>query len=403
MSDRFSADASALGYFYQTRYALLLLLRADVDDELSIERFDDVAFTNTGDPIELIQTKHHIKSNKSLSDASSDLWKTLRVWSEKIAKGEIQLGKVRLTLITTSKALDDSAASKLCPPNISTATRRDVSGALQLLTRVVEKSQNQQNKAAYDAFTKLGKEKQLAMLESVTVLDGSPSIGDTKAGIIDMLKLTARREHRQPLFDRLQAWWFERVIQHLSGRREDRITYKELDTTVQDLRDQFHQENLPIDYKNLAAPAETELKMNERIFITQLRLVDVAEPRIKTAIGDYYKAYQQRSRWIREELLNIGELESYESTLIDEWKRQYDRLCERIKSSNETEKRGGGNDLYNWMEEKADYKIRPRITERYVARGSYHILSNRLKVGWHPDYKTHMYKSVKGLSTEEMI
>src|SRR5881628_1155073 len=75
MSGQFSANASALGYFYQARYALLLLLGADVDAEMSLERYDDIAFEQEGTPKELLQTKHQINYTGSLSDASTDLWK----------------------------------------------------------------------------------------------------------------------------------------------------------------------------------------------------------------------------------------------------------------------------------------------------------------------------------------
>src|SRR5262245_53601311 len=57
------AGASATGYLFQCRYALLAGLRAIPDSpqlELSIEKFDDVAFTTGGEPTELIQTKHHV-------------------------------------------------------------------------------------------------------------------------------------------------------------------------------------------------------------------------------------------------------------------------------------------------------------------------------------------------------
>lgn len=45
-----------LGYLYQVRYALYLLLRnRELDCQISIEKFDDVAFSNDDIPIQLIQ------------------------------------------------------------------------------------------------------------------------------------------------------------------------------------------------------------------------------------------------------------------------------------------------------------------------------------------------------------
>ena len=36
--------------------------------------------------------------------------------------------------------------------------------------------------------------------------------------------------------------------------------------------------------------------------------------------------------------------------------------------------------------EKKDIRIRPKCQEAFVMRGSYHMLANQLKVGWHIDF-----------------
>lgn len=61
---KYSASESLQGYLYQCRYALLLFLRRNrVTPSLrvSIEKFDDVSFEGTGQPRELIQTKHRVE------------------------------------------------------------------------------------------------------------------------------------------------------------------------------------------------------------------------------------------------------------------------------------------------------------------------------------------------------
>src|SRR3712207_3303055 len=113
MSGEFSANASALGYYYQARYALLLLLNADIESEISIERLDDIAFEKDSSAVQLLQTKHHITHTASLTDSSADLWNTLRVWSTAITEDSLDPTKVVLSLMTTGKAPDNSVASKL--------------------------------------------------------------------------------------------------------------------------------------------------------------------------------------------------------------------------------------------------------------------------------------------------
>jgi hypothetical protein len=85
----FTGGAAATGYLFQCRYALHLLLeryKEDTDAEVSIEKFDDISFDAHGTPKELIQSKHHSDVTPDLTDFSPDLWKSLRVWSDGVAK-----------------------------------------------------------------------------------------------------------------------------------------------------------------------------------------------------------------------------------------------------------------------------------------------------------------------------
>lgn len=78
----FSASDSALGYLYQVRLALLSSLERLGQDQtfaLYLETLDDVVFESTGSAFELLQLKHHCQRAANLTDASPDLWKTLRV------------------------------------------------------------------------------------------------------------------------------------------------------------------------------------------------------------------------------------------------------------------------------------------------------------------------------------
>jgi hypothetical protein len=56
------ASGQMLGYLYQLRVALYLLLSDENERaSISIEKFDDIAFANDGDsPDIMIQVKHHI-------------------------------------------------------------------------------------------------------------------------------------------------------------------------------------------------------------------------------------------------------------------------------------------------------------------------------------------------------
>jgi hypothetical protein len=87
---KFSAADQAIGYLYQVRYALWLLLDGAEEHELVLEALDDIHLESQGTPIELLQTKHH-STKASLTNTSADLWKTIRVWSTHLHDNLIQL------------------------------------------------------------------------------------------------------------------------------------------------------------------------------------------------------------------------------------------------------------------------------------------------------------------------
>ncbi len=47
-----------------------------------------------------------------------------------------------------------------------------------------------------------------------------------------------------------------------------------------------------------------------------------------------------------------------------------------------------GRELLSWMETVANIKIKPNVEDRFVLRGSYHILANAdaPRVFWHPRF-----------------
>ncbi|UQZ84565.1 hypothetical protein SK3146_03820 [Paenibacillus konkukensis] len=378
----FSANAQALGYFYQARYALYMLLKSNPDLHISIEKLDDISFEKEGTPTELIQTKHHMNSISSLTDSCSDLWKTIRVWSTAVQNGDVSTESVKFTLITTGVAPEGSIASKLYPYQ----EYRDVCSAVILLNEVAENSKSQSNKPAYEAYLGLSEVQREQLISCVYVLDASPNIVDTKEYILRELRYATRPHFKEAIFQRLEGIWFNKVIQHLSTDSVNTISQIEIVDFINDLQEQFHQDNLPIDFLDYVAPAEESIAENQRVFIEQLKLVTVGQPRIQKAISDYYRAFEQRSRWIRDELLFVNELESYETRLVDEWERRFEAMQEDFEDDSEIQIKRAGRALFNWMDQEANIHIRPRCTEPYVMRGSYHLLSNRLKVGWHADF-----------------
>jgi len=389
----FNAAPSAAGYLYQARLALALCLKyvnGDVGVEVGIERLDDVSFESGGSALELLQAKHHIDRVASLSDKSVDLWKTLRVWSQAAAKDPTVPARTRLALVTTGSAPAESAASMLRPAGAYAAGHgRDPKAAAALLEAVAEAGGNQELKAAYAAFLALSPTMRASLLSSIEVLDDQPLLTDLGQVIENELRLIAPRGKASIARERLEGWWWPKVCAALMQNPAAPISVLEVEAKLDDIRDGLKRDALVADQEHVDPPADEIADYEGRPFVRQLKVVGLGGNRIEYAKRDYYRAFTQRSKWVREHLVFDGEIAKYELTLIEEWQPRFQQMRDKVAAGRSTDAtlRQAGQELYGWVEADARFPFRS-VTHRFLTVGSYHMLANDLRVGWHPDFET---------------
>lgn len=385
----FSAADPSLGYLYQIRSALLWALqrlKTATEFLVSIETLEDVAFEHAdGNPAELLQTKHHKAGTAALTDASPDLWKTLRAWFEGSESGTIQ-SNASLVLVTTSVAPDGSAASHLRRDN------RNVAAARQALDSVAGSSTNQANTAAYTVYLNASPAKRTALLEQVTVIDGSPSIASLDPELKKEVFWAAGKKDHEAFLERLEGWWLRRAIKQLTGGPSARIGSVELEAAMGDLREQFKQESLPIDddLLDFSLDDATRQAHDNSRFVRQLELIKAGKRRVALAIRDYYRAFEQRSRWLRLELVVDLELSKYEKKLVEEWDIVFEAMNDELgDDATDMAKETAAKELLKWAE-RTQFAIRANVTEPFICRGSFHMLADECRIGWHPEFRVRL-------------
>lgn len=378
------ASASALGYLFQCRYALLAAVRAIADFpelSISIEKFDDVAFDANGVPAELIQTKHQLKSSGSLTNASTDIWKTLRIWVKAVEADPSVPFRTRFTLLTTGTAPEGSAAALL------RARDRNEDEADKLLMSNAATSGSKENAEAYAAYKGLPKAQRNSLLKAILILDRSPNILDVHDELLRELRHAVSRDHLGQFIERLEGWWFGIVIKALAGVGPTSIGVLIVDGQIDGLREQFRRSALPVDYATAVPPAAIVAELDKRPFVRQLRKIEIGNQRVEYAIRDFYRASEQRSKWAREDLLVDGELEKYENELTEAWQPRYAAMVDELPATCDLQARvAAGQSLFKWAETEANFPLRT-VRDRFLTHGSYHVLANRFALGWHPDYQ----------------
>jgi hypothetical protein len=379
------ASEQMIGYLYQVRYALNLLLKNDDEQaQISIEKFDDIAFSNDDTPVMLIQLKHHVKQYGDLTDASTDIWKTLKIWIDAIKKSPELLKTTKFIIITTASAPDKTAAYYL-----KNHKDRDSELAYQVLKKVCEESSNKSHITYYNAFHSLDEMIAKRLLANVIVVDGSSNIVDVEGELKREIRYSCLHKYQDLICERLEGWWFKKTIEALCSDDPIYVSQSQVRSYIVSVSKEYSPDNLPIDIMYFEDINLDNLSPNEKIFYEQLKLISMGSNRMRMALRDYYRAFKQRASWVRNYLLYINELDDYERRLIDEWEHSFyamqDELAEYGNEITEDIKVKSGKELFSDLEEK-DIRIREKCSEAFIMRGSYHILSNQLKIGWHTDF-----------------
>ena len=380
---QYSAASSTLGYFYQCRYALLeALRRLPGGDRVSIgiETLDDVVFETDGSAVDVLQTKHHMNAHANLTDASPDLWKTLRIWIEGQTDGTIPQD-AQFFLITTALCGNGTAAAYLRPDG------RDEKKALERLAATVSTSTSETNAPAYRAFSSLSDDGRARLLKSLAVLDASPSIGQLNDRLRQAVFYAVERRFLNSYLQRLEGWWYGRVVNHLLDSNAASILGEELEAEASRIRAQFKDDSLPVDDDIMRATVDASGYL-DRPFVEQLNLIGVNQNRVLHAIRNYYRAFEHRSRWLREDLLYVGDLDRYEDRLIEEWDLLFQQMRDELgDDAAEDAKTSAAQDLYKWVETGTHHLIKPAVTEPAITRGTYQMLADDLRVGWHMEFR----------------
>jgi hypothetical protein len=390
-TDKYSAGEQGLGYIYQARLALLHLLQLPEDTSVFLEKDDDLDFVDGGGGKSLASLKHKAVGDR-LTDLSTDFWKSVNIWLARYKRDGRAASNLRFFLFTTGTVSADSFLARLLPDQ--PVASGDSATLTELADAALAKSKSQLIGPIITEFNELSDREKQDFIERILILDGSPRIGDIPATIRDKHMRSIRREHREFVFERLEGWWTDAVIKQLTGARTEGIFGYEVSDKLSNFAEEYKADNLPITYRGKVPADEIDTENDTRLFVTQLREIGISSNRIRSAILDYYRAFEQRSAWARENLLVSGEVEEYEDRLADEWSRYKDVAFEKLKDDSAADAlREAGATLYNWAEFETgkieSLRIRARVTEPYVLRGSFHILADATpepRVYWHPKF-----------------
>lgn len=229
------------------------------------------------------------------------------------------------------------------------------------------------------------------MIKRIRILDNSIGITEINDKIKKELIYSTYPSSLDAFLEILEGWWFAKSIDNLTSRI-DSISSSELQLKIANISDSFQADNLPNHFSaQLEITDEDVENLKERNFLKQLELIKINanSKTLKRAISDFRRAFEQRSKWLRIQLLNPDEEEQYDVKLYDYWQNIFDIMCDEAEEKNieEVIELGRGFYVEQFAKTCPQIKIREKFNEDYLTRGSYQMLSDSKKIGWHPNYK----------------
>jgi hypothetical protein len=384
--DKYSAPQQALGYMYQPRYALHRILTLPEDTTCLLEADDDIDYNDPEEGKLLSSLKHKAPGDK-LTDLSPDFWKSVRIWATFAIANPNTISDTSFFLITTGEIQIGSFLSNFLTGNDE---RKPPDELTEMAMDVISKSDAKLLKSIHAQLTSMDARLLEELFSKITIFDCQERIDDIPSKIMALMR-AVRPQHRKPVFERLEGWWNDQCVNLMTGKRSDPLLGSEVSEMLAHISEQFRDDNLPLDFFDAEPEEGVDPERDNRIFVHQLREIGLRSDRIRRAILDYYRAYEQRSSWARENITITGEVERYDDRLVDEWQRLREVVCEELEDESPEEiLRQAGRKIYTDLSSglNPNLRIRPQVTESYVTVGSYHILANEPtpRVYWHPQF-----------------
>jgi hypothetical protein len=387
--NKFSAGEQGLGYIYQPRFALLKMLQLPESTAVLIEKDDDLDFIDADGKKSLGSLKHKAEGER-LADLGVDFWKSVRVWLAAYKREGRITSNLKFFLFTTATISETSFLGHFRPGAPALPANQSL---LKLAEDALAETTSALILGIAKEFGELPENERTDFLSRISIFESSPRIEDLPPLIMDLMRVV-KRENRQAVFERLEGWWNDLTIKLLTRERDTAITGFEVSDKLAAINSEYQEDNLPITFRKAEPVGGVLVDTDSRMFVRQLREIGIGSARIRNAILDYYRAFEQRSSWARESLLISDEIEDYEERLVDEWSRYKDVVFETLdETTAEDLLQEAGRELYRWADLEsgniASLRIRERVSEPYVIRGGFHILANFMpkpKVWWHPRF-----------------
>ncbi|WP_417609301.1 hypothetical protein [Owenweeksia hongkongensis] len=402
MSD--SAKGPGAGYIYQFELALVELAKMSRDNVLSIEKMDDLAMQDIkGHYIMTIQAKHSISvTGSTFGNTSSDLWKTLVNWIDKITNGHVGSGN-HFKVITNVKIPKNSIIRKFRIEDYDEVIEEIRSIKCDQEAKIAKNKSKGKNSPSIKAI--LSKvDKVLNDLPSFQIILSNFSYEENyqlKEDFFDSIQLGSITDdsYKSDLYDHFIGWVINKT-------KENWLNSNEADFTKKDFEEKY-------DYLRRVHPLKKVLFRSKKE-ITGLANIDLNQTRNDTfilQIEDIERDEDDKKEIIKEAIFNFilsdieisyvitksntftkPDYEDFKEECYNNWKKLKKKHAPHDPKKYSASEQ---NDIAIKIFDEIMDEIKLSFIEdfnfdnsnKYVQNGTFLQLSNEPKIGWIPSWK----------------
>ena len=384
VNDVFEAAGPLSGFLWQLRQALLILFTLDQDQSVTTEREDDICTISAGGLLlSAIQAKHSVKPG-TVRATTPLWWKTIRVWCDRLPKLS---ASTRFSLATTS-----TAKGTLSPFVMGeTPTDANRKSLMSKMDQVANKQPNKHLTDAYTAWNGLTESAKTQLLSRFSISHELTNLADSTADLDAALLARYIPKHVLHAARRQIVGWFQLQIEQQMAGRAPAVDSSALHAQLTDIHHSVQAGAPFLEPETSADELEQQagrIQEEGSMFLSQMDLLRARSSALERATMLYIRARNARGEWLDSGVLGAWQLQRHETDLEDNWKNRREETLRELEPgvATETDLLRAGWTLHDMC---MNYRARlgAGLADSFFVGGSYHIMADGLRVGWHPEFQ----------------
>jgi hypothetical protein len=377
-----SAAGSLAGYEWQLQLALRALFRMTEGGFVEVETSDDVAIYREPGLFSTAQTKHSFVSH-TITENSPEFWKTLRVWLNHMS-GQTTGHAERLRLCSTGNVVAGSTLDILASPPGARSVQQ-IEDLAARIDQVANARGNVDLAECYRQWSRAHADLQRQVLEKAEIEHGQAGLTASRAALSALIREKGFEVETIDLATRLVAGWFSMTVTERLRIAGCRVSVSELLDVLGEIRRVTPPFALASSYADASYGNPGEQNRPMPTYLRQLVLVEAEDELKDAATLMFMRATDERRSWSENIPIARVILKEYDANLHNKWMMTRAMLLSPAPGD-EAEARRRGRRIHDaCMDYHGALANTPALP--HVAYGSYHILSNMRRLGWHPNWR----------------